>query len=166
MAPYLRPSWSRGAVGVGVTPATGQSVSAVTRARTVDMGGRDTSDTGAFIDGCSYYSERRGALRPRAAPQLRGLCAWFTLAPRGRRGSRWVIPRGRVSTQCRTSSSRQPMLLRPRRILVGNFPWRSRRHKVVLDSPVRRVTSDVLRMCMRTPCNCMMLHAYQGRLHL
>src|SRR4249919_327253 len=87
MAPYLRPCWSRGAVGVGVTPATGQSVSAVTRARTVDMGGSDTSDTGAFIDGCSYIPNCRGsALRPRAVPQLRDLFAWFTLAPRGRRG--------------------------------------------------------------------------------
>ena len=40
------------------------------------MGGSDTSDTGAFIDGCSYIPNCRGsAMRPRAAPQLRGLCA-------------------------------------------------------------------------------------------
>jgi hypothetical protein len=58
---------------MAVTHVTGQPVLTV-RARTVDIGGSDTSDTVAFISGGSYYSE---AIE--AAP---GVCAMRSITAR------------------------------------------------------------------------------------
>jgi hypothetical protein len=57
---------------MAVTHVTGQPVLTV-RARTVDIGGSDTSDTAAFMIGCSYYSEAAEA--PPSVPAIRLIAA-------------------------------------------------------------------------------------------
>ena len=88
-------------------------------------------------------------------------CMDHTCASRSKRSS-WVIPRGRVSTQCRTSSSRQPTLLTTK----ANS---RRKLSLALQAPQggsREPREAGYVGCSEnvhgTPPNCMMVHVVSG----